>query len=493
MGGVIVKEEKDIKVYEKLEDNLTYIKSVLEGASDIVYRTFESGNNSAALIYIDGMADKVLLNEYVLEAFMANKETMSLDMIKERVITLTDLKEIDSLNDGITALLSGDTFMLLDGSTKALVFATRAWPNRGVGEPSGETVVRGPMEGFTETIRFNSVLLRRRIRDPRLKVEPMSLGERSKTDVNITYIKDIVDEKVLEETKKRLKSIDIDAILDSGYVAQLIEDDPWSVFPQIQSTERPDVVAAALYEGRVGILVDNSPFALIVPATLPQLFQSPDDYYQRWIYGSLTRFVRALAIILAVILPGLYVAVTSFHTSIIPTKLAYSIAAAREGVPFPAFVEALLMEISMALLLESIVRLPKAIGATIGIVGGLVIGQAAVSAGMISPIMVIVVGVTAITSFITSNYEVTYALRIVRFLIIIAASIAGLYGITFGCIIFLIHLIKLKSFGYSYLSPVVETTKDNFKDLFFRYPWKKFIKRPDFMNIGDKVRQKETP
>ena len=214
-------------------------------------------------------------------------------------------------------------------------------------------VVRGPREGFTETIRFNSVLLRRRIRDPRLKVEPMSLGERSKTDINITYIKDIVDEKVLEETKKRLNKIDIDAILDSGYVSQLIEDDPWSVFPQIQSTERPDVVAAALYEGRVGILVDNSPFALIVPATLPQFFQSPDDYYQRWMYGSLTRLIRAFAIILAVVLPGLYVAVTSFHTSIIPTKLAYSIAAAREGVPFPAFVEALLMEISKMCIRDS--------------------------------------------------------------------------------------------------------------------------------------------
>ena len=149
MGGVIVKEEKGIKVYEKLEDNLIYIKSVLEGASDIVYRTFEGGNNNAALIYIDGMADKVLLNEYVLEEFMSNKESMSLEMIKERVITLTDLKEIDSLDDGITALLSGDTLMLLDGSTKALVFATRAWPNRGVGEPAGETVVRGPREGFT--------------------------------------------------------------------------------------------------------------------------------------------------------------------------------------------------------------------------------------------------------------------------------------------------------------------------------------------------------
>lgn len=485
-----MKEELLESIYSDLDDNLIYIKSVFTNASDIVYRTIEGGDNKGTLIYIDGMADKVLLNDFVLEEFMDNKEFMNLEKIKERVITLTDLKEIDSLKDGINGILSGDTLMLLDGSTKALVFATRAWPNRGVGEPSGETVVRGSRDGFTETIRFNTALLRRRIRDTRLKVEPMALGARSKTDTMLTYIDDIVDKDVLKELKSRLKNINIDAILDSGYVAQLIEDNPWSLFPQIQATERPDVVAAALYEGRIGIFVDNSPFVLIVPTTLPQLFQSPDDYYQRWIYGSVTRVVRTFAIVLALVLPGLYVAITSFHTSIIPTKLAYSIAAAREGVPFPAYMEAIIMEISLALLLEAIVRLPRAIGATIGIVGGLVIGQAAVSAGIISPIMVIIVGITAVTSFITSNYEVSFALRISRFLIIIAASIAGLYGIALGCMLILLHLIKLKSFGYSYLTPVVETSKNNFKDLFLRYPLKYFKKRPTFMKIGDKVRQK---
>ena len=250
------------------------------------------------------------------------------------------------------------------------------------------------------------------------------------------------------------------------------------------------MVAASLYEGRVAILVDNSPFAIIVPATLPSLFQSPDDYYQRWIYGSILRILRIISLFLSVLLPSLYVATTSFHTSIIPTRLAYFIASSREGVPFPAFVEAIIMEISLALLMESVVRLPKAIGATIGIVGGLIIGQAAVSAGIVSPIMIIIVSLTAITSFTTPNYEMHSAFRIVRCLLIILAFIMGLYGIVIGLIVLLVHMIKLKSFGLGYLLPIVNSSKSDFKDLYVRFPLKYFKRRPHYLDTKDKVRQK---
>ncbi|MCY6369854.1 spore germination protein [Clostridium ganghwense] len=474
-----------------VEDDINYMKDLLKDNSDIVFRQFDVYQWKAAFVYIDGMADKILLDNFVLEPLMErNVEIEKVEDIKEKILAVSDIREVEDLSKGIDAMLSGDTLMLIDGLETAYVVATRFWPARSVSEPSGETVIRGAREGFTETIRFNTVLVRRRIRDTRFKVVPKELGTRSKTDVAIMYIDDIVNQEVLDELNKRIGEIDIDAVLDSGYVEQMIEDDNFSPFPQIQSTERPDVVAAALYEGRVAVLVDNSPFAIIAPATLPNLLQSPDDYYQRWMHSSLVRLIRTLAIILSITLPALYVAVTSFHTAIIPTELAYSIAGSREGVPFPAFIEALIMDVSLALLLEAIARLPKPIAATIGIVGGLIIGQAAVSAGIVSPIMIIIVGVTAITEFITPNYGVSSALRLIRFIIIIASAVIGLYGIMLVLLVVLIHLIRLKSFGIPYLAPIVNPDIKDFKDMYVRLPFKFFKERPKYMKTKDKIRQK---
>lgn len=479
------------KISSDIKEDVKYIKEIFKDASDIVIREFHFQKLNAALIYVDGMADKILLDDYVLESLMQEGDPIkSVYDVKDKILTVSDIKEVEKLSEGIKAMLSGDTLMLIDSLEAAYVIGTRLWPARGVGEPSSETVVRGAREGFTETVRFNTALIRRRIRDSRLKMAGKSIGVRSKTDVIVTYIEDIVNTDVLDELYDRLDKIDIDAILDSGYIEQMIEDNKLSPFPQVQSTERPDVVAAALYEGRIAVLVDNSPFAIIVPATLPNLFQSPDDYYQRWLNASITRVIRTFALILSVMLPALYVAITSFHTAIIPTRLAYSIAASREGVPFPAFIEALIMEISLALLLEAIVRLPRPIGATIGIVGGLIIGQSAVSAGIVSPIMIIIIGATAITEFISPNYGVTVGLRLIRFLLLIASAIAGLYGIMLGLLVVLTHLIRLKSFGIPYLAPAVNPNVNDFKDLFVRLPFKYFKKRPSYMNTKDKVRQK---
>ncbi|MBC2579890.1 spore germination protein [Clostridium sp. DJ247] len=486
-----MKEDIRDSISLKTEENFQYIKELLKDNSDVVFRNFYSGNLKSALIYIDGMADKLLLNNFVLETLMViGSSVTEVDEIKDRILTVSDIREVEKLSEGINAMLSGDTLMFIEGLDVCYVIASRAWPVRGVSEPSGETVIRGAREGFTETIRFNTALVRRRIRDTRLKVVPKSLGVRSKTDIAVMYIDDIVNKDMLEEVFKRLEKIKIDAVLDSGYIEQLIEDSKWSLFPQVQSTERPDVTAAALYEGRIAILVDNSPFVIIVPVTMPNLFQSPDDYYQRWIYGSVLRLIRFFSILVSLTLPALYVAVTSFHTAIIPTKMAYFIAASREGVPFPAFIEAIVMEVSLAFLLESIARLPKAIGATIGIVGGLIIGQAAVTAGIVSPIMIIIVSVTAITSFTSPSYEMTLAFRILRFMLIISAAIAGLYGIMIALIILLIHLVRLKSFGVSYLAPVVNPDINDFKDMYIRLPIGFFRKRPEYMDTGDKVRQK---
>ncbi|MDP4143468.1 MAG: spore germination protein [Bacillota bacterium] len=479
------------EISKSLDDNVKYLKEILKDNSDVVFRQFYINDAKAALIYIDGMADKVLLDDFVMRPLMMSlKPIKSLDDIKNRIMTVTDMKDVKKMSESLKWMLSGETIMLIEGIDVSIIIANRSWVNRGVGEPSAETLVRGSREGLTETIRFNTALIRRRIRDTRLRMKPTTVGKRSKTDVVITYIDDIVNKDILSQVEQKIDNINIDAILDSGYIEQLIEDNSWSIFPQIQSTERPDVVAAALFEGRVAVLVDNSPFAIIVPATLPSFFQSPDDYNQRWIYASVIRIMRIIAILIAMVLPALYVAVTSFHTNIIPTKLAYSIAGSREGVPFPAFIEALIMEVSLGLLLEAVVRLPKPIGATIGIVGGIIIGQAAVSAGIVSPIMIIIVSLTAITSFITPNYSVTWALRLVRLLLIIAAAIIGLYGIMLGLIVLIIHLARLKSFGIPYLAPAANPNAVDYKDLYIRAPFQYFKTRPQFLNTGDKVRQK---
>ena len=487
-----MKEEIKKEISINTNENISYIKTIMKDSSDVVYREFSIQNWKCALIYIDGMVDKYLIDDYILRPVMRYElDIKDVHEIKDRILTVSDIKEVNNLSEGINAVLSGDTLMFVEGLESCYVIASRLWPVRGISEPSSETVIRGSRDGFTETIRFNTALVRRRIKDTRLKIVPDKLGKRSKTDVAILYIEDIVNKEVLSELMKRIEKINIDAIFDSGYVEQLIEDNIWSPFPQIQSTERPDVVSAALYEGRVAILVDNSPFAIVVPTTLPNLFQSPDDYYQRWIYASTVRIIRVLSVLISLVLPALYIAITTSHTGIIPTKLAYSIAASREGVPFPAYVEVLIMEFSMAFLTEAVVRLPKAIGATIGIVGGLIIGQAAVSAGIVSPIMIIIVSITVITSFVIPNYQVTTAFRLVRFLIIIAAALAGLYGIMLGLIVLLIHLTRLKSFGIPYLAPAVSTEKSDLKDMFIRFPLRYLKTRPKYMKTGDKIRQKE--
>lgn len=486
-----MKEKINDKIELRAEKNIAYLKELLEDNSDFIFRTFNVGDWKASLVYIDGMADKLLLDHFVLEPLMlCSKSIENVEQIKENILAVTDLREVKKLSEGVNAALSGDTLMFIDELDCAYVIATRFWPARGVGDPSGETVIRGAREGFTETVRFNTALIRRRIRDTRLRIKPKAIGVRSKTDVAIMYIDDIVNKEVLKELENRVDKINIDAVFDSAYIEQLIEDNKYSPFPQIQSTERPDVVASALYEGRVALVVDNSPFVIIVPATLPNLLQSPDDYYQRWVNSSVVRFIRILSILISLTAPAIYVAITSFHTAIIPTKLAYAIAASREGVPFPAFVEAVIMEVFLALLMEAVVRLPRPIGATIGIVGGLVIGQSAVSAGIVSPIMIIIIAITVITTFVTPNYEVTTGLRLVRIFIVIASAIVGLYGIMIGLILLLIHLVRMKSFGIPYLAPTVNTNMEDLKDLYIRAPISELKERPSYMKPGDKIRQK---
>lgn len=411
-------------------------------------------------------------------------------MVTSALLNVAELKESPLLDDCIQEVLGGNTVLLLEDADTALIVGSCGWPSRSIEEPVSETVVRGPREGFTEAFRTNTALLRRRIKDPNLVLEPYKLGRRSKTDVALVYIRGLTDKALVEEMRTRLARIDIDDVMESGYIEQLVEDNVMSPFPQLQTTERPDRVAAALLEGRIAVLTDGTPFVLIAPVTFTMMLSSSEDYYERWMPSSLIRLLRYAAAFFALFLPSLYIALISYNHGLIPTKLAISIAAGREGVPFPSIVEALIMEVTLEILREAGLRLPKPIGQAVGIVGGLVIGQAAVQAAIVSPIMVIVVALTAISSFAFPQYEAGIAIRMLRFGMMLAAAVLGLFGVILFFILIMAHLARLQSFGVSYLSPVVPARPSQWKDLFLRFPLRMMKQRPLMNRPQDTRRQK---
>jgi spore germination protein len=486
------KRASGLQLSTNLEENYKKFQAFLKESTDIVFRKFKLGKSDidCALIYVDGLIDKTVVHDAVLRPMMFEISKLvseldnelsadkAYDFVLNHTISVADIKETDNLDEAILFVMSGEVALLVDGFNKIIIVSARGWPARGISDPDTEGVIRGAKEGFTETLRTNTALLRRKCKDPNMVIRTIRLGRRSKTDIAYIYIKGITNDELLKELEERLSRIDIDQIIDSGHLEQLIQDNTWSPLPQIQATERPDKAVANLMEGRILILVDNSPFALIIPSTFSQFFQSPEDYNERWIVSTFIRILRWISSFLAVFTPAIYISVVTYHPGFIPTRLALSIAATRAGVPFPSIIEALLMEITIELLRESGARLPGAIGQTIGIVGGIIIGDAAVNAGLTSPIMVIVVALTAIASFVIPTYSAAVGLRTMRFPLMIIASFLGLYGVIIGFIIINIHLVSIKSFGVNYMSPQAPTIFQDMKDFVIRVPARKMRKRP---------------
>lgn len=493
-------EDNAKPISRDLNKNLEQIKSIFANCSDIVYREFLIGYKTpvkAALIYVDGLIDKVAVHDHLLKSLTLeargsepDEELLSDDLyqwIDGATITVAEKKQVENLDDVMSSFLSGDTALLIDGWNKALVIGTKGWASRGISEPDSEVVIRGPREGFTETIRINTSMIRRRVQSEKLKIESRKVGIYTQTDVAILYMEGIVNPRIVKEVQKRLDKInEVDSILESGCIEQYIEDHPYSPFPQIQYTERPDKVVAYLLEGRVIIMVDGSPNCLIVPTVFVQFLQSPEDYYSRILMSTVLRWIRFIGVFTAITLPALYIAITTFHQEMIPTRLALSISGAREGVPFPAFVEALTMEISLELLREASVRLPGVIGSTLGIVGALIVGQAAVEAKLVAPQMVIVVALTAIGSFTVPSFAASIPLRLIRFPLMILGAILGLYGVALGWIAILIHMISLKSFGYPYMEPLAPLRVSELKDVFIRSPRWQMMTTPQFRKPTEK-------
>ncbi|MEH7385404.1 spore germination protein [Bacillus sp. JJ1521] len=470
---------------ESLKENGTKIKKLFEGTADFTFREFEIDNlYYAMIIYLDGLVDLEKIELHVINPLIKNNQAivqqseLKIDYVLEQ-LSSADVKQGETIQAVIDQILIGSTVLLINGINKAIFIGEQSWEQRSVSEPLSEAVVIGPREGFTENIRTNASMIRRRLKTTKLKLESMQIGRLSKTEVIITYLENTAQHSIVEEVRTRLRQIDIDAIEDSGYIVEFIEDTPYSVFPQVLQTERPDRVVGNLLEGKVAVIVDNSPFALIVPVTFFGMMNSPEDYYGRFIMTSFIRLIRYLFLLIALMFPAIYIAVTTFHQELLPTNLLFSVAASREKVPFPAVIEALLMEITFEALREAGLRLPRPIGSTVSIVGALVIGQAAVEAGIVSAPLVIVVSTTGIASFMFPNYPLTGAIRLLRFFMIFLAGTLGFYGIFLGVFFMLVHLVQLRSFGVPYLSPVSPFNLNNMKDIFIRVPWWKMDQRPE--------------
>jgi hypothetical protein len=471
-----------VPINEELSSDITKSEKILRqlfhNCADFIVRPIQiNGQPKILMFYLEGLLDTKNLEIVLLKPMFFQGlpnglgEISSLKQIMEqRLIPGTSMQTVSELKKLVEGVLKGELGILIEGETNALLADFKGMEQRNVEEPATEVTIRGPRDGFTESIKINTSLLRRRIRSTRLKLEPIIIGELSRTDVAIVYIEGIAQESLLKEVRSRLSRIEIDGILESEYIEEFIEDAPYSPFPQIQNTERPDIVTANLLEGKVAILVDNTPFTLIVPMTFWSGLQSVEDYYERFWYTSFIRLVRYVLFNTAMYLPSIYVALTTYHPKLIPTTLLISIAAAREGVPFPAIIEALIMEFVFEGLREAGIRLPKAVGSAVSIVGALVIGQAAVQAGIVSAPMVIVVATTGIASFAIPRYNLGTALRLVRFPMLLLAGVFGLYGICIGFIALTIHLVNLRSFGVPYFTPVAPQIPSDLKDVLFRAP-----------------------
>ncbi len=486
----------------ELTKNIETVETLFRDCDDIVKKQLDipwkQKTVAVYMVYLDGLTDSTMVQEHVIHPLLyrtqGESEKTSDDLFSflyNSKIDMVDIQEETSFDAMVNSILKGDTALMIDGYAKAIIISSKNLPTRGVEESETEAVMRGPRDSFNESLRTNTALIRRRIKDPKCKIVQHKFGERSRTEYAMIYMEVLVQVGLVDRINDQLSVYEADAIYDSGMLEHYMHRKWYSPFPIIQSTERPDKTASAVLEGRVAIVVDNSPEALIVPATFNTFFQASDDYYNQWSVATFARVLRYVASILAIGLPGFYIAITSYHLEMIPTKLLLAIAQARSLVTFPVVIEVLLMELEFELLREAGIRLPGPMGNTIGIVGGLIVGQAAVEAGLVSTIVVIVVALTALASFTIPSESFASAYRLLKFFLIIVSAIWGLYGFLLGMLIVAIHLSGLESFGVPYMAPAVSSADRRYeskKDFILRLPIYTMKQRPVFTREGERQR-----
>lgn len=493
-------KQEDIsnKYYSSLKKNKKSLKELFSETYDFRMESIKLGSEDACVCYLGTMLDKQLLSKKVFDVKPSkeiNSIFISIEDIRDTYFPTVPFDYADNFHKIVWHILSGNAVVMVDGQKKALSLEIGNITQRSIQEPSTQTIIRGPKDAFIEDINTNISMVRKRIKNPRLKFESYLVGYETKTMVAIGYIGNITNSDILQEVRDRIQKIDINMVLDSGNIEEFIIDKSFTVFPLIYNTERPDSISGHILEGKVAIFVDGSPFVLTVPSVLTDFFQSAEDYYQPFLMSSFIRIIRYLSFFLSLILPSLYVALSTFHQELMPTDLLISVQAQREGVPFPAVIEIFAMELTFEVLREAGLRMPRAVGQTVSIVGALVIGQAAVEAGLVSNVLVIIVALTAISSFVSPIYNFSVATRLLRFVLIFCAAIFGLYGVLLGLIVMVIHLTGLRSFGIPYLAPVAPFNLGDQDDVFVRTPvWTKKM-RPSYLRSKSPVKKKgsQTP
>lgn len=489
-----------------LSINLTNLKVRYNALinSDIILREFKLSINgnyyNALIVCIDGMIDSDLVNNFLLRPLMFTgnssakvlnyngvkvKKTKKInldDYIYNCLVPQNSIERVKSLDDLINLVNLGNCALLVDGLDTGYVVDVKGYKAREISIPENEIVVRGSQEAFVEKLRTNTSMLRRLINNENLVIESATIGQVSNTNIAICYIKNIANSELVNEVKYRIKNLDIDYIISSGQLEQLIQDNSKIAFPQMIATERSDKAATHLLEGRVVVIVNGSPYVLIMPGVFLDFLSSPEDMNLKHQYSNLLKIVRIIATFITLLLPGIYIAITNYHTELLPTELLFTIAAARNAVPFPAILEIIIMETCFELLREAGLRVPSPFGSTIGIIGALILGEAAVSANLVSPILIIIVAITGICSFSIPDFSLSFSFRIFRFLYILLGNLCGLLGIATGLFIQLCILINLKSFGAPYFAPFVPATNLNTSISYFVKPIWLREHRADFLN-----------
>jgi len=481
---------------KSLNNNILLFKNIFKNDETLIIREFQNKRLKAAkccIIYLDGMVNTEIVNENIIQPVLGSdlsediESDNLLEELKKKVIVSNNVILETEINKMVSSVIYGDTLLLLEGYDKALVISSKGWQTRSISEPESARVVRGPREGFTESIMTNLSLVRRKIKNPDLKFKFKEIGERTHTKTCICYVEGLALEGILSELEQRLNKIEIDGIIDSGYIQELIKDAPYSPFETVGSSERPDVIAAKLLEGRIALFVDGSPFVLTVPYLVLENIQANEDYYNNYIFASMNRLMRGFNAVTTITIPAIFLSLVTYHQEILPTPLLLSISASRQGVPFPTAIALLVMFFVFDILREVGNRMPVPIGQTVNIVGTLVLGQAAVEARVVSAPVVIITALTGITTLITMSF--ISSTIICRTFFLLGASFLGIYGFLMCFILLYLHLMSIRSFGVPYMMGINRVRNHDGQDTWIRAPWWTMTLRPKIIAKKNLVRQ----
>lgn len=480
--------------------NSDNLRGILGKSSDVKFiDIYICGDRERAvtIVYVDGMTDSKSISEFVIkpltEKSRLNREKTDdevIDAIAHGMVCYPVLATRSDINDVINDVLSGSCAVVFGRAKTAVIFNVKGMEQRSITEPTNENTAKGAKDCFVESLNVNTATVRSKIKTQRLVIETTTVGRQTLTSVGIVYLDGTVNKAIVDEVKRRLDGIIIDGVLEPGFVEEYIIDKKYSAFPQIMATERPDKFCTAILDGRVGLLIDGMPVAYNVPAVLYHFLRTSDDYSQNFWLASVLRLLRYLCLLLTLYLPAFYIAITTFHQEMIPTELALSIVSSKEGVPYPTFLEVIFLQVAFEIIIEAGLRLPKTIGQTISIVGALVVGEAAVNAKLISPAVVVIVALTVISSFTIPTQDLGNAIRLWRFILILAGSMIGLFGICVGAILLLFDLASIETFGVAYLSPFTANEGGNLEDSIIRVPLPFIKKRLASLKTPNERRQK---